>query len=104
MCAGEFPGDAPQNTQILIRGGASGLLPALEAEVDVLVIMWSGFNFDRPFTGVEGSRIEGAGDAPPEAIVCFLFVLVVVCWRRCEDGERKGRSTSADTCMLGTRF
>jgi hypothetical protein len=39
-------------------------------------MIFSGFNFDSPLTDVDGSalipKIEGAGEAPPEAIVLYL--------------------------------
>ncbi len=68
MCAGEFPGDAPQKTQILILGelGAS-------EERALVVSKRTWFSFEGPWRGVESSgveeRIETAGEAPPDAMI-----------------------------------
>lgn len=70
ICAGVFPGDAPQKTQILVLGviGAEELVEVLKT--------WFGFSFERPWGGAGSSgfsECERAGEAPPDAIV-ELFV------------------------------
>lgn len=68
MCAGEFPGDAPQKTQILIFGeeGSEGSM--------LVVFERTLFSFERPWgvlvPGMSGvwERIEIAGEAPPDAM------------------------------------
>jgi hypothetical protein len=73
MYAGELPGDAPQNTQILILGE----LGVCEGrELVVFERTWLGFSFERPWIGVESSgvseRIDIAGEAPPDAMIAGL--------------------------------
>lgn len=60
--AGDFPGEAPQKTHILIAGLEGGCQ--------------FGLRFERPGPGVERTpsvlRMEGAGDAPPDAILKYF--------------------------------
>jgi hypothetical protein len=64
MCAGEFPLLAPQKTQILVLF------------VDSFSMVAFGLRFERPLAGWERSKpnTEGAGDAPPDAMVAALFL------------------------------
>lgn len=59
-CAGDFPGEAPQNTQILVGGGM--LEEAFRGEA------WEVLEGRMEGTG------EGAGDTPPDAMLyaCLL--------------------------------
>jgi hypothetical protein len=94
MCAGEFPGDAPQKTQILILGelGAS-------EERALVVSKRTWFSFEGPWRGVESSgveeRIETAGEAPPDAMLKgSLIELIEMNWlesqkRSLEEGNWK---------------
>jgi hypothetical protein len=55
-CAGDLPGEAPQNTQILVGGG-------------VLEEMLRGEGWVVLEECMKGTGEEGAGDTPPDAMV-----------------------------------
>ena len=54
MYEGDFPGEAPQKTQIVVWGDVEGV------EVPLATVK-----------GADGSSIEGVLEAPPEAILIF---------------------------------
>jgi hypothetical protein len=70
MCAGEVPGDEPQNTQILILGDEAASMGSLLVAFERTLL-----SFERPWgvlvPGMSGvwERIEIAGEAPPDAML-----------------------------------
>jgi len=67
--AGDFPGWAPQKTQILT---------IWEEEEAVSLGLLFGFKFERPGVESSESRIEGAGEAPPDAMMVDLVWVFVL--------------------------